>query len=306
MSTLNQATKNKTLHPNSLHNQSYDFPALISSSPPLAAHVFTNKYGNETVKFSDPLAVKALNTALLTHHYGIQAWDIPDGFLCPPIPGRADYIHYIADLLDHKKDMRLLDIGTGANGIYALLASQIYGWHSTATDIDPVALDNLTKVLESNPRLQAKIDVRLQANKQQIFKGIISQDDYFDVTVCNPPFHASLQDALRTNQEKRDNLAASRKQKSNHKSRLDAGALNFGGKGAELWCEGGENAFLRTMMDESRDFAEQCRWFTSLVSKVENVDPAKRYLHDIHAMRVKEIKMQQGNKITRILAWTFQ
>jgi 23S rRNA (adenine1618-N6)-methyltransferase len=35
---------------------------------------------------------------LLISYYDIQKWDIPH-YLCPPIPGRADYIHYIADLL---------------------------------------------------------------------------------------------------------------------------------------------------------------------------------------------------------------
>ena len=40
-----------------------------------------------------------LNRAILMHHYGVKSWDIPAGYLCPPIPGRADYIHSVADLL---------------------------------------------------------------------------------------------------------------------------------------------------------------------------------------------------------------
>ena len=43
--------------------------------------------------------MKALNKALLAHFYAVKHWDIPDGFLCPPVPGRADYVHHLADLL---------------------------------------------------------------------------------------------------------------------------------------------------------------------------------------------------------------
>ncbi|MFP1558514.1 RlmF-related methyltransferase [Escherichia coli] len=55
--------------------------------------------GEQSVDFANPLAVKALNKALLAHFYAVANWDIPDGFLCPPVPGRADYIHHLADLL---------------------------------------------------------------------------------------------------------------------------------------------------------------------------------------------------------------
>jgi len=43
--------------------------------------------------------VKVLNTALLFKYYNIQSWNFPDDNLCPPISGRVDYIHHLADLL---------------------------------------------------------------------------------------------------------------------------------------------------------------------------------------------------------------
>ena len=58
-----------------------------------------NQFGDESVDFANPAAVKALNRALLRQDYGLDYWDIPAGYLCPPIPGRADYVHYLADLL---------------------------------------------------------------------------------------------------------------------------------------------------------------------------------------------------------------
>jgi len=43
--------------------------------------------------------VKVLNTALLFKYYNIQSWNFPDDNLCPPISGKVDYIHHLADLL---------------------------------------------------------------------------------------------------------------------------------------------------------------------------------------------------------------
>ncbi|MEE9330982.1 MAG: 23S rRNA (adenine(1618)-N(6))-methyltransferase RlmF [Methylophilaceae bacterium] len=309
----------KGLHPNNLHNHGYDFAALIQSYPALQPYVKANKYGNESIDFSNAKAVKALNSALLKHHYDVDAWDIPDGFLCPPIPGRVDYIHYVAELLKapkvkdskvtgsgaNSKPIKLLDIGTGASGIYALLACQAYGWDVTATDVNPLALDNVASIAQNNLALKGELTLRLQQDKSHIFEGVIETDDYFDVSVCNPPFHGSLAGALSSNQKKRDNLARNRNQKVTHKTRQDTKGLNFGGLGAELWCDGGERTFLRTMITESQHFAQQCRWFTTLVSRTEYLDIAQTLLSELNVTDVREIEMHQGNKITRILAWTF-
>lgn len=39
--------------------------------------------------------------------------------------------------------------------------------------------------------------------------------------------------------------------------------LNFGGQQQELWCEGGEVAFITQMIAESQQFGRQVKWFTS-------------------------------------------
>ena len=141
-----------------------------------------------------------------------------------------------------------------------------------------------------------------------MFKGIIQADDYFDVTVCNPPFHASLEEALKGSQRKVDNLARNRGEQVNKTPSSKKSApstLNFGGLEAELWCNGGERLFLKKMIKESKDFATQCHWFTSLVSKSDNIKPATKQLRKLGATDIREIEMAQGNKITRILAWTY-
>lgn len=291
----------KNLHPRNQHNQGYDFASLVKAYPALKPFVTKNPAGQQTIRFADPDAVKALNTALLTQHYNIKQWDIPTGYLCPPIPGRVDYLHYVADLIGQRTSAKLLDIGTGANGIYALLAASHFDWEVVASDIDQAALDNLANVLSHNPELSPAIKLRLQTDQKHIFKGIIKADDQFDVTVCNPPFHASLLEAQQSNRQKVNNLTKNK----GHKRNQYKTQFNFGGQGAELWCVGGESRFLNTMIEESQAYAKQCQWFTTLVSKSALLSHARKQLRALKAKRIKVIEMQQGNKVTRILAWSF-
>ncbi len=275
--------------------------------PALTVYVKPNAYGEPSIDFADPLAVKTLNASLLHRYYNIVDWDIPEGALCPPVPGRADYIHYIADLLglgcaDKQANIKLLDIGTGANGIYPLLACQIYGWQCVGSDINAQSLSNVDKIIASNPSLQGRFTLRTQHNKNQIFEGIIHKNDFYDVSVCNPPFHASLDEARKSSQRKINNLASSRGRQT---TKTHTPTLNFGGAGAELWCKGGEQLFLKKLVRESQIYSTQCRWFTSLVSKTATIKPIKKLIHKLGANEIREINMRQGNKITRVMAWTF-
>lgn len=294
------------LHPRNPHQGRYDLAVLTEAVPELGAFLRLNPSGEQTIDFSDSAAVLCLNQALLAHTYQIKHWMIPAGYLCPPIPGRADTIHYVADLLAEGnegqvpkgKAVRVLDIGTGANCIYPIIGSQSYGWKFVATDIDPVSVKTAQLIVASNPSLNRLVKVVQQKNTDSIFKGIIRPSDDFDLTVCNPPFHASLEAAQAGTQRKVRNLT---------KGRASSGpaALNFGGQKAELWCPGGEVAFITKMIRESAEFADQVGWFTSLVSKSETLRALKKVLMQCGAKQVREIQMSQGQKISRLLAWRF-
>ncbi|MBD3904564.1 23S rRNA (adenine(1618)-N(6))-methyltransferase RlmF [Chryseobacterium sp. Ch-15] len=292
-----------TLHPRNLHRNSYDFEQLISCVPELKHYVFVNPYGNQTINFSIPKAVKLLNKALLQHFYGIKNWDIPDENLCPPIPGRADYIHYLADLLAEnikeipkKSSVKGLDIGTGANLVYPLIAHQSYGWKMTGTDINQKSLENAQKILDENPNFSSHIQLKFQPDSKFIFKNILSSEDKFTFSMCNPPFHDSEESAMKGNLRKTKNL---------NKSKIKNPKLNFSGQQSELWCEGGEIAFISNMIQESVKFSSQILWLTCLVSKKENLFKLNSLLNKVKAVEVKTIDMTQGQKISRILAWTF-
>ncbi|OQY39865.1 MAG: 23S rRNA (adenine(1618)-N(6))-methyltransferase, partial [Spirochaetaceae bacterium 4572_7] len=290
--------KRSGLHKDNPHNGRYNFSELIDVSSDLEQYLKDNPKGDRTIDFGDSSAVLSLNRALLKKYYGVDHWDIPQGFLCPPIPGRADYIHYISEFTKGLDDVNVLDIGTGANLIYPIIGSQTFNWKFRASDIDPDSISNAQKIVDANPCLQDKIELVLQENKSYIFKDVIKNDDYFDLTICNPPFHGSLKEAEDSNRKKIDNL-------NKHKDTPIKSSLNFGGQKAELWCPGGEMFFLKKMIKESRNHADQVGWFSSLVSKSENVLPLKRLMRRAGAKSVKIIEMNQGNKISRILAWTF-
>ncbi|WP_410499582.1 23S rRNA (adenine(1618)-N(6))-methyltransferase RlmF [Chitinibacter sp. S2-10] len=292
------------LHPRNLHRGRYDFAALIAASGELSAFVAKNAYGDDSIDFANPQAVKALNRALLKHFYGIEQWGTPEGYLCPPIPGRADYVHTLADLLAGQgkiprgNAVRGLDIGVGANAIYPILGRASYGWSFVGSDIDPVSLANAAQIFAHNPVLAGGLETRLQAKPQQIFHGVIQSDDYFDFTLCNPPFHASQADAAAGSNRKLRNLGLAR---GNDKQPR----LNFAGQHNELWCEGGESRFIGRMIAESADFAAQVGWFTTLVSKSENLPAIYRALKTLAACEVQTLTMAQGQKVSRIVAWRF-
>lgn len=287
------------LHKRNKHKGQYDFQLLTENYPPLKKFVILNPLGVQTVNFFNPQAVKALNKALLISYYGIRYWDIPKGYLCPPIPGRADYIHYIADLIqpgEQTANCRCLDIGVGANCIYPIIGQTEYGWTFVGSDIDPVSIENARKIVTCNPILAHKIELRLQKDNRKIFDGIINPDDYFDVTLCNPPFHSSREEAEDVTLRKLSSLKG---------ERVNKARLNFGGNANELWCEGGELRFLLNMISESQKFKNNCGWFTSLVSKEKNLDKLCAKLKAVNASEYKIIPMHQGTKSSRILAWRF-
>ncbi|ELA9323002.1 23S rRNA (adenine(1618)-N(6))-methyltransferase RlmF [Vibrio parahaemolyticus] len=304
------------LHESNAHRGRYDFKKLIASEPALASFVIKNPKGEDSINFSDPNAVKMLNKALLAAYYDIDFWDIPEHYLCPPIPGRADYIHRVAELLDGEvkgkyrhQNVRALDVGVGANCIYPIVGVTQYGWHYTGSDVDPKSIESATDIVERNVALNGKIELVQQMSESHIYRGVIQPNDRFEVTTCNPPFHRSAEDAAMGSQRKLDNLKANQRKKGvkpqNSPVKQGKPTLNFGGQNAELWCEGGEAAFIRRMANESQAFSSQVLWFTTLISKKDNVRPMRKQLEKLGVKAIRVVEMSQGQKISRFMAWSF-
>lgn len=292
------------IHPRNKHTGRYDFKALIEALPALADHVRPNLHGDDSIDFANPESVKALNKALLKLQYDIEGWDIPDGYLCPPIPGRADYIHHMADwLCSHNygkiptgEKITCLDIGVGASCIYPIIGQKEYGWSFIASDIDEKSLASSQSIADQNAQLKGNIEFRHQADPKDIIYGILTKEERIDLAVCNPPFHASAEEAQKGSLRKVNNLT---------KEKVKEATLNFGGQNNELWCEGGERKFVRELIRQSSNFPESCFWYSSLISKQSNLNSIYEALDKAKATIVHTIPMGQGNKSSRIVNWTF-
>ena len=304
MSSEKNQQKKARLHSRNKNRERYDLSALTTSNPELKNHIIPNKFGVESVDFSNPIAVKLLNKALLNHYYGIKIWEFPDENLCPPIPGRADYIHHMADLLAENNfgtiptgdKITCLDIGLGASCIYPIIGVTEYDWKFIGSDIDPKSIVSSQHIVNSNSSIKEKIECRLQKNSKDVFHGILGKKDKIEFTVCNPPFHSSTEDAQKGTRRKIMNLSG---------KKVKTPELNFAGISNELICDGGEYKFIQNMIRESEKFSKNCFWFSTLVSKQSNLKRIYNLLEKTEANQIKTIPMGTGNKSSRIVAWTF-
>ncbi len=296
------------LHRRSKHSERYNMVGLSKSNPRLAPHLIDSDQGDQTINFFDPEAVKELNRSLLMHYYGVEYWDVPEGYLIPPIPSRADYIHFAADLMSGNypkrttdpiplgAQIKCLDVGVGANCVYPIIGNKDYGWSFVGSDIDTRALTAAQKILDENGLTHA-IELRKQDNESMMFDGFIQPSEFFDLSVCNPPFHASADEAEQATRRKLKNLTGPDDNSPVH---------NFGGTDTELWCEGGELNFIAQYIKQSKAFGSQVLWFTTLVSKKDNVGKALRLLEKLEAFNVQVIEMSQGSKVNRLIGWSFK
>ena len=245
-----------------------------------------------------------LNKAILIQDYGLSYWDIPEGYLCPPIPGRADYIHHVADLLASSnqgripkgQDVRVLDIGVGANAVYPIIGWREYGWSFVGTDTDEKALASAQKIIDENDFPEGAMELRFQPHTGRFFRGIIHGGEQFDLSICNPPFHASFAEAEKATTRKLKNLKAQKNPPLIH---------NFGGQSGELWYPGGEIAFIKSMIQESKHYPFVIKWFTTLVSKQSNLRTVYKLLKSVRAKEVTTLKMGQGQKQSRVVCWRY-
>lgn len=304
MSTDKNIQEKVRLHIRNKNREKYDLEALVLAVPELSEHIKPNKYGENSVDFASPLAVKLLNKGLLCHYYGIKNWDFPAENLCPAIPGRADYLHYMADLVSQSnfgslpegEKITVLDVGVGASSIYPIIGVTEYNWNFIGSDLNTESIDSAKKIVDANESLKDKIELRLQENTTAIFEGIIKEDEKIDLTICNPPFHSSTEEAQKSTHRKVKNLTG---------KKVKVPELNFAGISAELICEGGEHNFIHNMIAESKKFDKNCYWFSTLVSKKSNLKGIYKALSMVEAVQVKTIPIGTGNKSSRIIAWSF-
>lgn len=295
--------KEKNLHPRNLHNNGYNIENLLKVVPELKDYIIASKTGEPTIDFAKPEAVRLLNKGLLLADYKLEFWTISKTNLCPPIPSRADYVHTVADILAENSGeiptgtkVKILDIGTGASIIYPVIGVSSYNWEFVGSEIDKASVNNAKLIIERNKKLKQNVTVRLQENKRNILKGIILPAEYYDFVMCNPPFFSSREEANLQNQKKNKNLGI----KTDGKT-----TPNFSGQNNELWCEGGEKAFITNYIYESKHFKNQSLWFSTLVSNKDHLKAFNAPLKKVGVKESKVVEMKHGNKVSRLLIWRY-
>ena len=302
---MSKENSKSRLHPRNRNKERYDLAELIKVQPALGRFVVRTKTGSDTIDFSIPQAVKELNTAILKHYYDIEYWQFPEGHLCPPIPGRADYLHYVADWLGSENNKKTplgdkitcFDVGVGASAIYPIIGISEYDWNFVASDVSIESIRSAENIINQNKKLNGKATFKYQQKKKAIFFGMIDDEDHYDITICNPPFHASLEEAQKGTRRKIRNLSGENRKNP---------PLNFDGNTNELIYPGGEYNFIRNMIRESKFKKDNCLWFSTLVSKKSNLKGVYTLLSRSQAEHVETIEMGTGNKISRIVLWTYQ
>ena len=244
---------------------------------------------------------------MLLQHYKLDHYQLPIGHLCPAVPGRADYLCHVKTLLDEHSpesndntSYRVLDIGAGANCIYPIIGAQLFNWQMVGADIHSDAVASAKEIVAATKGLKNNIEIRHQKDNANIFTGIIKEDEYFDVTICNPPFHTSEIEANKGTMRKLANISKDK----DYAFRQEL-VQNFGGKANELWCNGGEALFIKRMIKQSLKHKHQVGVFTTLVSNKEHLNKLYKQLDKAKASH-KTVVMHIGNKNSRMLAWSFE
>jgi 23S rRNA (adenine1618-N6)-methyltransferase len=293
----------RRMHAKNPYGNRYDLKRLTKHYHALEKFILLNPSGEETIDFSSSEAVFALNKAMLLADFNLGNYDLPSGYLIPPVPGRLDYLLHIKDFIAEKfnstEDSQLigLDIGSGANGIYCILGAQHFNWKMVGSETDSKALEIANSNIKNTKGLNDRIEIRHQKDKGSLFKNTIQPNEQFDFVVCNPPFHSSKEEALKGSLRKVKNLGGyAAKEKF---------LLNFEGQANELWCNGGEVLFIKRLIKESVIFKKQVKVFSTLVAKSESVAAIKKQLNKAKA-NFQVIPMALGNKKGRYVMWWFE
>lgn len=282
--------------------------------------IATKPHRVATIDFKDPRATRAYNAVLLKKYFGLTLELLP-GSLCPAVPNRLNYIHWVEDLLgsiafSDGVDTRApafhgLDIGTGSSCIHPLLICRIHAsWRMSGTDINPQSIEIANRNVNTNnfierislfltKEISEAVHSNLDKGACQIFqphffaetrRGQVTSSRFcYDFTMCNPPFYGDDTELARLRE---------------FKAKGPFGGAHEG-TATELFTAGGELAFLTQMVKESYLYKDEVGWFTSMVGKKSTVLDLLRTLkqQEIHETTISELN--QGKTLRWVVGWTF-
>nr|XP_024933640.1 RNA N6-adenosine-methyltransferase mettl16 isoform X1 [Ziziphus jujuba var. spinosa] len=332
-----------TIHPkNKYSDNPPDFALLASLYPSFQPYVFYSRNGRPTIDWTDFNATRELTRVLLLHDHGLKWW-IPDGQLCPTVPNRSNYIHWIEDLLLSEiipktnasgDNVRGFDIGTGANCIYPLLGASLMGWSFVGSDITDVALEWAERNVKDNPHISELIEIR----KVERGNDTLSVENLHDgkshcceskldltenVGIEGKPLSSSYDLHAGVNKSYYGPPVLLGVVKDGEKfdfcmcnppffETLEEAGLNpktsCGGTPEEMVCPGGEMAFITRIIEDSsilKHTFRVCRWYTTMLGRKLNLKFLISKLWEVGVTIVKTTEFVQGRTCRWGLAWSF-
>lgn len=248
----------------------YDFQELATRDPALTQY-FTGPHFD----FENSQAVRALTECILKLHHGITI-ETSSANLCPRIPNRYIYCCWIKQVLGYTflGPVTGLDIGTGAYCIYPLLACSMSDWSFYASEVNDSSLEAARHNLALNLNFQGRISL------MRPFPGKILRFEQLSgstFTMCNPPFFDP--------QDRRD---------------IDA-------TDSELYFAGGEAAFIKQYIDESKGFSST--WYTTMVGKFLSLGDIVEHLKDAGianwGLYLINPNLESKSFVRWIVAWSY-
>ncbi|TDH73359.1 hypothetical protein CCR75_007113 [Bremia lactucae] len=243
-----------------------------------------------SLAWNDPFAVRELTKTLLLHDFGLQ-WNIPINRLCPPLPNRLNYIHWIEDLLreQQKPDQKScatvisgIDVGTGASCVYALLGATLNKWRFIATEINFESYECAKENVAKN-HLEPLISIKRTHTNRLLLEPLQEEPIHrqFHFVMCNPPFFDHMDEA---------------------DTNPDSSCM---GSANEMVFPGGEIAFIENIIIDSEVLRNRVIWYTSMVGKKSSLRKLLSLLRGKNVKSTSTTEFFQGRTKRWGIAWSF-
>ncbi|XP_022860145.1 U6 small nuclear RNA (adenine-(43)-N(6))-methyltransferase isoform X2 [Olea europaea var. sylvestris] len=329
----------RVIHPRNKYSENPpDFGLLASLYPSFEPYVFYSLDGRPRIDWTDFNATRELTRVLLLHDHGLNWW-IPDGQLCPTVPNRSNYIHWIEDLLASdlipctrgNSVVKGFDIGTGANCIYPLLGASLLGWTFVGSDVTDVAIEWANRNVKSNPHLSELIEIRrvdtetkifdaeeLQNKQKDNINSYVDSTNTVSVDMGPSPSFSLRSQSVKNSYHGPPVLVGVVKDGESFDfcmcnppffMTMEEAGLNpktsCGGTPEEMVCLGGEEAFITRIIEDSAQLKRAFRWYTSMVGRKSNLNILTSKLWNVGVTVVKTTEFVQGQTSRWGLAWSF-
>ncbi|KAK3421064.1 hypothetical protein EUGRSUZ_G01768 [Eucalyptus grandis] len=328
------------IHPRNKYSENPpDFALLASLYPSFNPFVSYGRDARPRIDWTDFNATRELTRVLLLHDHGLHWW-IPDGQLCPTVPNRSNYIHWIEDLLsseiipkinNNADNIRGFDIGTGANCIYPLLGASLLGWSFVGTDMMDVALEWAERNVKTNPQISELIEIR---KVNTYMDAVLGEDSSKEDLQCygskTNPSNSIGSESAPVPSSRRDDAVEENSYSGPpilfgvvrdgetfdfcmcnppfFESMEEAGLnpkTSCGGTPQEMVCPGGEKAFITRIIEDSVRLKQSFRWYTSMVGRKSNLKSLIAKLREVGVTIVKTTEFVQGQTCRWGIAWSF-